>query len=87
MARARSKTVSYDVQSSTTGEGRILIERTFVKSTRVAGGYLTANKEYALFDTDGRRYERESASVVICVADGERFRIHGPAEKIRKTGR
>ena len=85
MARATSKTLSYDVQSPTTGESRTLVERSFVKSTRVGDRYVTAKKEYALFDTRGRRYERISDLVVECQATGERFHIAGFAERIRKT--
>ena len=58
MARASSRTVSYDIQSTSTGESRVVIERSYVKSSKVAGRYITASKEYALFDTQGRRYER-----------------------------
>jgi hypothetical protein len=85
MARATSKTLSYDVQSLTTGESRTLIERSFVKSTRVGDRYVTAKKEYALFDTRGRRYERITDAMVECQSTGERFHITGFAERIRKT--
>ena len=85
MARATSKTTSYDVRSLVTGESRTLIERAFVKSERVAGGYLTASKEYALFDASGRRYKRLSQNVVECSNNGEKFHIAGRAESIRKT--
>ena len=85
MARATSKTVSYDVRSATSGEARLLIERTFIRSTKVAGRYITASKQYALFDKQGRRYERESDNAVVCVSSGERFLVVGLAEKIRKT--
>lgn len=85
MARATSKTLSYDVQSPTTGESRTLVERSFVKSTRVGDRYVTAKKEYALFDTRGQRYERISDLIVECQTTGERFHIAGFAEHIRKT--
>jgi hypothetical protein len=85
MARATSRTTSYDVQSPATGESRTLVERSYVKSTRVGNRYVTAKKEYALFDTKGRRYDRISDLVVECQATGERFHINGLADRIRKT--
>ena len=63
----------------------MLIERTYIKSTRVGGGYITASKQYALFDKQGRRYDRESENVVICISTGERFQVIGEAEKIRRA--
>jgi hypothetical protein len=85
MARARSQTFSFDIQSATTGESRVIIERSYVKSSRVAGGYTTASKEYVLFDTNGRRYERLSNSVVCCLSTDERFHVIGQADHIRKV--
>jgi hypothetical protein len=85
MAKARSSTVSFEIQSPTTGETRVVIERSFVKSTRVAGRYVTASKQYALFDTNGLRYERISNQVVKCVGNDEIFHVFGHAEHIRKA--
>jgi hypothetical protein len=85
MARARTETIGYDVESVTTGERRVVLERSIIKATRVAGGYVTASRQYALFDTKGRRFERESANMVRCVTTGEQFRVHGIADKIRKV--
>jgi hypothetical protein len=85
MARATSKTFSFDIQSPTTGESRVIIERSYVKSTRVGNRYVTDSKEFALFDGKGRRYERISSVVVACVQSGERFHILGHADRIRKS--
>lgn len=85
MARASSRTQSYEAQSPTTGETRTIIERSFVRSDRVGGRYITASKQFALFDTQGRRYERQSSVVITCVQTGETFHILGSAERIRKT--
>lgn len=85
MARASSKTVSYDVQSPATGEMRIVFERSYVKSTRVGGHYITASKQFALFDQQGRRYERVSGLVMNCIQCGTRFHVLGSADRIRKT--
>ena len=54
MARVKSNTLSYDIQSRATGESRVMVERSYIKSVRTAGGYLTSSKQYALFDTQGR---------------------------------
>jgi hypothetical protein len=85
LARASSKTISYDIQSAETGESRVIFERSYVKSTRAQGKYITAAKQYALFDNKGRRYRRESNNVVTCLENDARFHIVGHAEKIRKT--
>jgi hypothetical protein len=85
MAKATSKTISYDIQSPTTQESRVVIERCFIKSTKVGGRYITASKEYALFDTNGRRYERISDSVMRCLSTNERFHVVGQADRIRKA--
>ncbi len=84
MARASSKTVSFDIQSMTTGEQRVIIERSYVKSTKVGGKFVTASKRFALFDQKGRQYERVSDNVVTCRTSGERFHVIGKAEAIRK---
>jgi hypothetical protein len=85
VARASSKTVSYDIQSPSTGEMRIVFERSYVKSTRVGGHYITASKQFALFDQQGRRYERISSLVMNCLLSGERFHVLGSADRIRKS--
>jgi hypothetical protein len=84
VARAQSKTVSYDVTSPTSGDQRLVFERSYVKSVRVGNRYVTATKQYALFDKQGRRYERESDSVMVCIATGERYYVIGQADRIRK---
>ena len=85
MARATSKTFSFEIQSPATGETRIIFERSYVKSTRVGDRYVTASKQFALFDDKGRRYERVSSILVTCTLSGERFHVLGYADKIRKT--
>ncbi len=85
MARASSKTVSFDIQSVTSGEQRVIIERSYVKSTKVGGRFVTASKRFALFDQKGRQYERISDNVVMCRDGGERFHVIGKAEAIRKV--
>ena len=85
MARASSRTVSLSIQSPTTNETRVIIERSYVKATRVGDRYVTASKQFALFDNQGRRYERISDLVVTCSQSGERFHVVGQADKIRKT--
>jgi hypothetical protein len=85
VARASSKTASYEIQSPTTGESRIIVERSYVKATKVANKYLMASKQFALFDTEGRKYERISSVVIKCSQSGERFHVVGEADHIRKT--
>ncbi len=85
MARANSKTFSFEIQSPTTGETRVIIERSFVKATRVGNRYVMASKQFALFDEKGRHYERISNVLVTCIQSGERFHVMGHAEKIRKS--
>ena len=84
MARAQSKTVAYQVRSPTSGDERIVLERSYVKSVKVGNRYITAAKPSALFDKQGRRYERTSDSVIVCIATGERYHVVGQAERIRK---
>jgi len=85
MARASSKTVSYEARAEATGETWTLIERSYIRSTRVAGGYLRAQKQFALFDTSGRRFERIGQNLVVCIQTNEKFQIIGMAESIRKV--
>ena len=85
MARASSKTASLDVKSATTGESRVVIERSYVKATKVGNRFIKASKEFALFDTQGRRYERLSDLVVRCMSTNERFHVVGQADHIRKV--
>jgi hypothetical protein len=52
---------------------------------KVNGRYITATKQFAIFDTQGRRYERISDTVVSCVQSGERFHIVGTAERSNRV--
>jgi uncharacterized protein YxjI len=85
MARASSRTISYDIRSPTTDEARVIFERSYVKAVKVNGRYITATKQFAIFDTQGRRYERISDTVVSCVPSGERFHIVGTAERSNRV--
>ena len=84
MARATSRTISYDIQSPTSQEMRVMFELSYVRADKVGGRFITASKQFALFDKNGRKYERVSDVVVTCLSSGERFHILGHAEKIRK---
>jgi hypothetical protein len=86
MARASSRTVSFAVQSIKTGESFIVIERSYTTVRRAGTQYVSAAKEFALFDEKGRSYERISSNIVARRDGGERFHVIGVADSIRKTG-
>ena len=85
MARASSRTIAYDIQSPTSHEMRVIFELSYVRADKVGGRFVTASKQFSLFDKNGRKYERVSDLIVTCLASGERFHVLGQAEKIRKV--
>ena len=62
-----------------------MFELSYVRADKVGGRFITASKQFSLFDKKGRKYERVSDLIVTCVASGERFHVLGHAEKIRKV--
>ena len=85
VARASSRTIGYDIQSPTSREMRLMFELSYVRADKIGGRFITASKQVSLFDKNGRKYERVSDLVVVCVSSGERFHVLGHAEKIRKA--